>query len=176
MTVPWTLALVVGRGYVAAAVFAVGHFLLLGYVDGKFEASSKLHLLGLPSALITLSIALGFDRIGTAGLVLGPLVLAVAAIGFDAATAADEESDEEDDEDEADVQATAPRPVRAMFDAASSVTDSDKSGQCPPDLPPRDGPTATTTENAEKAPPPLPPRGAVAKSPSRASPYAGLGK
>jgi hypothetical protein len=42
--------------------------------------------------------------------------------------------------------------------------------------PPRDGPTATTTEKAEKAPPPLPPRGAVAKSPSRASPYAGLGK
>ena len=37
-------------------------------------------------------------------------------------------------------------------------------------------PTATTTENAEKAPPPLPPRGAVAKAPSRASPYAGLGK
>ena len=37
-------------------------------------------------------------------------------------------------------------------------------------LPPRDGPTATTTENGEK-PPPLPPRG-----PSRASPYAGLGK
>jgi len=86
VTVPWTLALVVSRGYVASAVFAVGHFLLLGYVDGKFEASSKLHLLGLPSALITLSIALGFDRIGTAGLVLGPLVLAVAAIGFDAAT------------------------------------------------------------------------------------------
>ena len=47
---------------------------------------------------------------------------------------------------------------------------------CPPDLPPRDGPTATTTENGEKAPPPLPPRGAVAKAPSRASPYAGLGK
>ncbi|CAH0364434.1 unnamed protein product [Pelagomonas calceolata] len=45
-----------------------------------------------------------------------------------------------------------------------------------PDLPPRDGPTATTTENGEKAPPPLPPRGAVAKSPSHASPYAGLGK
>ena len=66
VTVPWTLALVVGRGYLAAAVFAVGHFLLLGYVDGKFEASSKMHLLGLPSALITLSIALGFDRIGTA--------------------------------------------------------------------------------------------------------------
>ena len=40
----------------------------------------------------------------------------------------------------------------------------------------REGPTATTTENGEKAPPPLPPRGAVAKSPSRASPYAGLGK
>ena len=38
------------------------------------------------------------------------------------------------------------------------------------------GPTATTTENGEKAPPPLPPRGAVAKAPSRASPYAGLGK
>ena len=37
-------------------------------------------------------------------------------------------------------------------------------------------PTATTTENGEKAPPPLPPRGAVAKAPSRASPYAGLGK
>ena len=142
---------------------------LLGYVDGKFEASSKLHLLGLPSALITLSIALGFDRIGTAGLVLGPLVLAVAAIGFDAATAADEDSDE-DGEDEEDVQATTapPRPVRAMFDAASSVTDSDKS-LCPPDLPPRT--TATTTENGEKAPPPLAPRG-----PSRASPYAGLGK
>ena len=35
---------------------------------------------------------LGFDRIGTAGLVLGPLVLAVAAIGFDAATAADEDA------------------------------------------------------------------------------------
>ena len=100
--------------------------------------------------------------------------MAVAAIGFDAATAADEDSDE----DKADVQPTTapPRPVRAMFDAASSVTDSDKSGQCPPDLPPRDGPTATTTENGEKAPPPLPPRGAVAKSPSRASPYAGLGK
>ena len=186
VTVPWTLALVVGRGYLAAAVFAVGHFLLLGYVDGKFEASSKMHLLGLPSALITLSIALGFDRIGTAGLVLGPLVLAVAAIGFDAATAADEDSDDDDD-DEADVQP--PRPARAVFDAASSVTDSDKSLRgnscdasqpncrlCPPDLPPRDGPTATTTENAEKAPPPLPPRGAVAKSPSRASPYAGLGK
>ena len=133
-------------------------------------------VIGLPSALITLSIALGFDRIGTAGLVLGPLVLAVAAIGFDAATAADEDSDE-DEEDGEDVQpTTAPPPVRAMFDAASSVTDSDKSGQCPPDLPPRDGPTATTTENGEKAPPPLPPRGAVAKSPSRASPYAGLGK
>ena len=117
-----------------------------------------------------LSIALGFDRIGTAGLVLGPLVLAVAAIGFDAATAADEDSDEDED-----VQP--PRPARAMFDAASSVTDSDKSLRlCPPDLPPRDGPTATTTENGEKAPPPLPPRGAVAKSPSRASPYAGLGK
>ena len=140
-----------------------------------------MHLLGLPSALITLSIALGFDRIGTAGLVLGPLVLAVAAIGFDAATAADEDSDEED-EDEADVQP--PRPARAMFDAASSVTDSAKSIRrescdatqpncrlCPPDLPPRDGPTATTTENAEKKAPPLPPRG-----PSRASPYAGLGK
>ena len=28
----------------------------------------------------------------------------------------------------------------------------------------------------KKAPPPLPPRGAVAKAPSRASPYAGLGK
>ena len=110
----------------------------------------------------------------------------MAAIGFDAATAADEDSDE-DDEDEADAQP--PRPARAMFDAASSVTDSDKSLRgnscdasqpncrlCPPDLPPREGPTATTTENAEKAPPPLPPRGAVAKSPSRASPYAGLGK
>ena len=95
----------------------------------------------------------------------------MAAIGFDAATAADEDSDEEE-EDEEDVQATTapPRPVRAMFDAASSVTDSDKS-LCPPDLPPRDGPTATTTEKGEKAPPPLPPRG-----PSRASPYAGLGK
>ena len=150
-----------------------------------------MHLLGLPSALITLSIALGFDRIGTAGLVLGPLVLAVAAIGFDAATAADEESDEEEEEDEEDVQATTapPRPVRAMFDAASSVTDSDKSLRgnscdasqpncrlCPPDLPPRDGPTATTTENGDKKAPPLPPRGAVAKAPSRASPYAGLGK
>ena len=112
----------------------------------------------------------------------------MAAIGFDAATAADEDSDDEE-EDEADVQATAPRPARAMFDAASSVTDSDKSLRgnscdasqpncrlCPPDLPPRDGPTATTTENGEKAPPPLPPRGAVAKAPSRASPYAGLGK
>ena len=134
-------------------------------------------VIGLPSALITLSIALGFDRIGTAGLVLGPLVLAVAAIGFDAATAADEDSDE-DEEDGEDVQpTTAPPPVRAMFDAASSVTDSDKSlrgNSCdPPDLPPRDGPTTTTTE---KAPPPLPPRGAVAKSPSHASPYAGLGK
>ena len=115
-------------------------------------------------------------------------MLAVAAIGFDAATAAEEESDEEEDEHEEDVQAP-PRPVRAMFDAASSVTDSNKSLRgnscdgsqpncrlCPPDLPPREGPTATTTENAEKAPPPLPPRGAVAKSPSRASPYAGLGK
>ena len=109
------------------------------------------------------------------------------SISAQAATAADEDSDEED-EDEEDVQPTTapPRPVRAMFDAASSVTDSDKSLRrtscdatqpnchlCPPDLPPRDGPTATTTE---KAPPPLPPRGAVAKSPSRASPYAGLGK
>ena len=145
-----------------------------------------MHLLGLPSALITLSIALGFDRIGTAGLVLGPLVLAVAAIGFDAATAADEDSDDEE-EDEADVQATAPRPARAMFDAASDITNSDKSLRrtscdasqpncriCPPDLPPR---TMTTrSEDGEKAPPPLPPRGAVAKSPSRASPYAGLGK
>ena len=69
---------------------------------------------------------------------------------FDAATAADEDSDEEE-EDKADVQATTapPRPVRAMFDAASSVTDSDKSLRgnscdasqpncrlCPPDLPP----------------------------------------
>ena len=138
-----------------------------------------MHLLGLPSALITLSIALGFDRIGTAGLVLGPLVLAVAAIGFDAATAADEESDD-DEADEADVQP--PRPARAMFDAASSVTDSAKSVRrescdasqpncriCPPDLPPR---TMTTrSENGEQAPPPLPPRG-----PSRASPYAELGK
>ena len=119
-------------------------------------------------------------------------MLAVAAIGFDAATAADEDSDEDSEEEkEEDVQPTTapPRPVRAMFDAASSVTDSDKSIRrescdasqpncrlCPPDLPPRDGPTATTTEKAEKAPPPLPPRGAVAKSPSRASPYAGLGK
>ena len=138
-------------------------------------------------ALITLSIALGFDRIGTAGLVLGPLVLAVAAIGFDAATAADEDSDDDEEEEEADVQP--PRPARAVFDAASSVTDSAKSIRrescdatqpncrlCPPDFPPRDGPTATTTENGEKAPPPLPPRGAVAKAPSRASPYAGLGK
>ena len=146
-----------------------------------------MHLLGLPSALITLSIALGFDRIGTAGLVLGPLVLAVAAIGFDAATAADEDSDDDEEEEEADVQP--PRPARAVFDAASSVTDSAKSIRCescdasqpncrlcPPDLPPRDGPTATTTESGEKAPPPLPPRGAVAKAPSRASPYAGLGK
>ena len=110
----------------------------------------------------------------------------MAAIGFDAATAADEDSDD-DEADEADVQP--PRPARAVFDAASSVTDSAKSIRrescdasqpncrlCPPDLPPRDGPTATTTENGEKAPPPLPPRGAVAKAPSRASPYAGLGK
>ena len=131
---------------------------------------------------VTLSIALGFDRIGTAGLVLGPLVLAVAAIGFDAATAADEDSDEEDEED-----VPPPLPARAMFDAASDITNSDKSLRrtscdasqpncriCPPDLPPR---TMTTrSENGEKAPPPLPPRGAVAKSPSRASPYAGLGK
>ena len=114
----------------------------------------------------------------------------VASATSSGPTAADEDSDE-DEEDEEDVQATTapPRPVRAMFDAASSVTDSAKSIRrescdatqpncriCPPDLPPRDGPTATTTENAEKAPPPLPPRGAVAKSPSRASPYAGLGK
>ena len=111
---------------------------------------------------------------------LGPLVLAVAAIGFDAATAADEDSDEEDEEDEADVQP--PRPARAMFDAASDITNSDKSLRrtscdasqpncriCPPDLPPR---TMTTrSENGEQAPPPLPPRG-----PSRASPYAELGK
>ena len=99
----------------------------------------------------------------------------------------DRDSDEDSEEEkEEDVQETTapPRPVRAMFDAASSVTDSDKSLRgnscdasqpncrlCPPDLPPRDGPNATTTENAEKAPPPLPPRG-----PSRASPYAGLGK
>ena len=136
-----------------------------------------MHLLGLPSALITLSIALGFDRIGTAGLVLGPLVLAVAAIGFDAATAADEESDD-DEADEADVQP--PRPARAMFDAASSVTDSAKSVRrescdasqpncriCPPDLPPR----TMTTKSENGVPPPLPPRG-----PSRASPYAELGK
>ena len=92
------------------------------------------------------------------------------ARGRRSTTAADEDSDEDED-----VQP--PRPARAMFDAASSVTDSDKSlrgNSCaPPDLPPRDGPTTTTTE---KAPPPLPPRGAVAKSPSRASPYAGLGK
>ena len=46
-------------------------------------------------------------------------MLAVAAIGFDAATAADEDSDEED------VQP--PRPARAMFDAASDITNSDKS-------------------------------------------------
>ena len=105
---------------------------------------------------------------------------------FFQATAADEDSDD-DEADEADVQP--PRPARAVFDAASSVTDSAKSIRrescdasqpncrlCPPDLPPRDGPTATTTENGEKAPPPLPPRGAVAKAPSRASPYAGLGK
>ena len=110
----------------------------------------------------------------------------MAAIGFDAATAADEDSDDEE-EDEADVQATAPRPARAMFDAASDITNSDKSLRrtscdasqpncriCPPNLPPR---TMTTkSENGEKAPPPLPPRGAVAKAPSRASPYAGLGK
>jgi len=33
VTFPWTLALVVSSGYVAAALFAVGHFLLLGYVQ-----------------------------------------------------------------------------------------------------------------------------------------------
>jgi hypothetical protein len=91
----------------------------------------------------------------------------------------------QDEADEADAQP--PRPARAMFDAASDITNSDKSLRrtscdasqpncriCPPDLPPR---TMTTrSENGEKAPPPLPPRGAVAKAPSRASPYAGLGK
>ena len=103
----------------------------------------------------------------------------MAAIGFDAATAADEDSDDEE-EDEADVQATAPRPARAMFDAASDITNSDKSLRrtscdasqpncriCPPDLPPR----TMTTKSENGVPPLLPPRG-----PSRASPYAELGK
>ena len=71
-------------------------------------------------------------------------------------------------------------PARAMFDAASSVTDSAKSVRrescdasqpncriCPPDLPPR----TMTTKSENGVPPPLPPRG-----PSRASPYAELGK
>ena len=164
VTVPWTLALVVGLEYVFAAAFAVGHFLLLGYVQrqrgnhmtrllncfprrltGKFEASSNAPP-GPAAALIRHPLSLEFDRIGTAGLVLGPLVLAVAAIGFDAATAADEDSDEEDEDEQAFSRSDG---SRAMFDAASSVTDSAKSIRrescdatqpncrlCPPDLPP----------------------------------------
>lgn len=160
MTVPCTLALVVSRGYITALTFAAGHYLALGKVDTYFEESSKMHLLGLPSALITLSIALGFDRIGTAGLVLGPLVLAVAAIGLDAATSADDDVDDAWDSGEEDVHSTAAphRPARAMFASASDLT---AKSDGPPDLPPRDGPAT------DKAAPPLPPRG-----PSHASPYA----
>mmetsp|Transcript_20141 Transcript_20141/g.63318 ORF Transcript_20141/g.63318 Transcript_20141/m.63318 type:complete len:476 (-) Transcript_20141:210-1637(-) len=75
---PQTLYFLLGKRYLTALALLLAHTLALSKVNKYFANTLSQHL-QLPTSVVSLSYVLGVQRLGTQGLVLGPLLLALAS-------------------------------------------------------------------------------------------------
>ena len=170
-SVPWALALLLRGHALRAGLFLVAHFLMTSRIARSFSASLAA-LLDLPTSVVTLAYVLGVQRLGPDGMLLGPLLLAVAVILLRLATAPhtvefaviDEDTtpkpssslavEEEEDDGDDEVEASAvsepipdPVPTTTAVDDETPVIEDKDEAPTPvveePEAAPRIAPAAT---------------------------------
>uniref|UniRef100_A0A7S3NIX2 Uncharacterized protein n=1 Tax=Aureoumbra lagunensis TaxID=44058 RepID=A0A7S3NIX2_9STRA len=80
-SLPWALGLALSGAYLRAIIFFLLHTIILSKIAKTYESAFATNL-ALPLNFVRLAFILGFQRLGIQGVILGPLLLAVATLSF----------------------------------------------------------------------------------------------